>query len=107
MKKSLLFRRRVTVAFFDFLFILILLILLFAFFAFARPRAAGKEEALLYRVRFPLLREEYVSDIHIGDCVLDAVGKRSIGQVTDFEISPAMTEVYNRRSGRMRRVPPR
>ena len=98
------FRRgRLTVAVFDFLFILTALSLLVLFFAFARPRtAAGADTSLQYTLRFSLVCEEYVTDIHIGDTVIDAVGKRMLGRVTDFSVTPATTEVYDRTSGRMR-----
>ena len=96
-------RSRLTVAIFDFLFILILLSLLVGFFAFARPRTKkDADTTLLYTLRFSSLREEYVTDIHIGDSVLDAVGKREIGQVTNFSISPAVEEVYDPTSGSMK-----
>ena len=96
---------RMAVAFFDFLFILILLFLCVAFFFFARPRElAGNDTDLLYTVRFPCLRAEYATDIHTGDSVLDAVGKRQIGEVVSYSVTPALTETYDRTSGKMRRA---
>lgn len=88
----------------------ILLILFFVFFVLAvvflmRPNILHTGEVpLIYTVRFPLVRTAYTYGIEKGDSVLDAVGKREIGQVIDVTISPAMTETYDRTHGRLRSV---
>lgn len=89
------------------LFLLILLAsLLTAFFTAARPRRSLLErERLALTFHLPHLREEYVTDVHIGDRLLDAVGKRVLGDVCALSLSPAMTETYDREGGAVRRVP--
>lgn len=71
----------------------------------AKPRNLWKNDtALTYTIKLTAVRAEYTGDIHTGDRVLDAVGKREIGEVVDFTITPAMTETYSRNEKRMRMV---
>lgn len=87
----------------DCLILLLVLALLVTFLLFLRPRAGLLPDTdLLYTVRFPLVRAEYTEDIHTGNAVMDAVGKRQIGEVVSFSVSPAVTETYDRTTGKIR-----
>ena len=87
---------RAAVAVFDIFTVLILLLLCSAFLVALRPRTAQTSDTeIVYTVRFPRLREEYVAEIHEGDAVLDAVGKRSIGRVVSYTVEPAYGKSYD------------
>ncbi|MBQ8173846.1 MAG: DUF4330 family protein [Clostridia bacterium] len=88
-------------AFFVFLFIALACVLFYA----AKPRGILRPDTTLtYTVTFKTIRTEYTADIHEGDTVLDAVGKREIGRVVSYTVAPAMTETYSRRENRLRTV---
>lgn len=94
---------RLAVAIFDFLFILFILLLCFAFLFFARPHdLTGSDTDLLYTVRFSFLRTEHTTGICEGDAVLDAVGKRSIGELVSYTLEPARATAYDMQSGQGR-----
>ena len=96
---------RVAVACINTLMILIGALLFCGLIYAAKPRNLWKNDTTLtYTVKLTAIRAEYTGDIHIGDRVLDAVGKREIGEVVDFSITPAMTETYSRKENRMRMV---
>ena len=96
---------RVAVSCINALFVLLLVLLLCAFLYAARPKERFRSQIpLQYTVCCRTVREEYVSDIHVGDTVLDAVGKRTIGKVADFTVTPAKTEVYCRKENCLRTV---
>ena len=96
---------RVAVAIFDVFFFLLILLLCAALLVFSRPRIPTPTDELTYTVRFSRLRAEYTAEIHEGDAVLDAVGKRSIGRVLSYTLEPAYGDSYDRRSGKLRSAP--
>ena len=90
----------------DILTVICLVFLLVLFLYLLRP--AGwftPKEPLFCTVRFDMVREAYVTDIHRGDTVIDAAGKRTLGVVEDFTVTPAMTETYSRRTGALAMTP--
>ena len=87
----------------DFFLILVPLVLLILFFLSLSLRNRP-DTALRYTLRLYPVRTEYAGNVAIGDSLLDAVGKREIGRVVDIEVGPAMTDTYDRESGRMLRV---
>lgn len=105
MAKPLSRTDRAAVAVLDGFFLLVILLLCSALLVFSRPRIPASLDSLTYTVRFPHLREEYVTEIHEGDAVLDAVGKRSIGRVVSYTVEPALGNSYDKRSGTLRRTP--
>ena len=85
--------------------ILLPVLLLSAFIYAARPKEHFHSKTpLRYTISCRTVRQEYVTDIHAGDTVLDAVGKRTIGKVSDFTVTPATTEVYCREENCLRTV---
>ncbi len=62
------------------------------------------DTVLVYTVRLYPVREEYASVLAIGDRLLDSVQKCEIGEVVSFSRAPAMTETYDRETGRMKRT---
>ena len=91
---------RIAVACINALSLLLLLLLFFALVYAAQPRDHFRSGASLsYTLCCRAVRAEYVTDVHVGDTVLDAVGKRVIGHVKEYAVTPAVTEVYNRKSG--------
>ncbi len=96
---------RIAVACINTAIILIGALLFCGFIYAARPRHFSRDNlALTYTIQFSAVRAEYTGDIHAGDRVLDAVGKREIGEVVGFAISPAMTETYSRNENRLKMV---
>lgn len=96
---------RVAVACINTLILLVAALLFCGLLYAAKPRNLWQNDtALTYTVKLTAVRAEYTGDIHVGDTVLDAIGKREIGRVTAFSITPAMTETYSRRENRMRMV---
>ena len=102
MNKPLCERRMLAIL--NVLLVLVPILLLLLFLAALRPRSSP-DVALTYTLRFYPVREEYAANVRVGDAVLDAVGKRAIGEVIAVERTPAMTESYDRTQGRIRRVP--
>ncbi len=90
----------------DTLILFSLAALLLLFLAAARPRALDLHPLpISYTLRLSPLPAEYASALAVGDAVLDAVGKRQIGCVTSVKITPATTEVFDRKEKVRRRVP--
>lgn len=88
-------------AFFLILFSALFCLLLWA----AKPRSLSSPDTTLsYTLTVRGVRTEYVTDIHEGDTVLDAVGKRTIGQVSAYSVTPALTETYSRKDNCLRLV---
>ncbi len=105
MAKSKTRTDRVAVVIINTLTVLFLLALVCLFFYAARPRhLLGHDTSLSYTVTLNTVRAEYTTDIHVGDRVLDAVGKREIGRVESYKITPAVTETYSRRRNCLRAV---
>ena len=105
MKKSSSRTDRIAVACINTTIILIGVLLFCGLLYAAKPRNLWKNDTeLTYTVKLTAVRAEYTTDIHVGDRVLDAVGKREIGEVVAFAITPAMTETYSRNENRMRMV---
>ena len=105
MSKTLSRTDRAAVAVFDVFFFLLLLFLAAAVLAFLRPHISAPTAELTYSVCFSRIRTEYIADIHEGDAVLDAVGKRSIGQVIAYTAEPDYGNSYDRKSNRLCRAP--
>ena len=104
MEKELSRTERVTLTLLNILLVILPLFLLILFLLALAPRKMT-DTNLYYTLRFYPVREEYAGNVAVGDSVLDAVGKRVIGEVTAVERTPAMTESYDRTAGRVRRVP--
>ena len=85
--------------------ILIPLSLLVAFLASMRLSSpTAQDTTLIYTVTLPTVREEYTGGLRKDVPVLDAVSKRQIGRVLSYTVTPAVTQSYSRRAGRMRLV---
>ena len=95
-------RRALTIL--NILLVVLPLLLLLSFFLALAPRKIT-DTTLSYTLRFYPVREEYAAGAAVGDSVLDAVGKRVIGEVVAVERSPALTESYDASAGQIRRVP--
>ncbi len=90
----------------DALFFLLIGAALFLFLYAASPRSLfARSEPITYTLRLSPLREEYAHELSTGDTVLDAVGKRRIGSITEVSVAPATTDVYDRTARVRRRVP--
>lgn len=63
------------------------------------------DTTLVYTLRLFPIRAEYATAAAVGDRLLDAVGKREIGEVIGVSVAPALTDVYDREAKRMTRVP--
>lgn len=85
------------------LFVLVPIIFFVLLCLTLRVRSA-QDTALVYTVRLYPVRKELTFDIARGDRVLDSVQKCEIGEVLSFSRAPAVTEVYDRRTGRMQRA---
>lgn len=99
---SLRERRALTIL--NILLIVLPLLLLLLFFLAMAPRKIT-DTTLTYTLRFYPVREEYAAGAAVGDSVLDAVGKRVIGEVVAVERTPALTESYDAGAGKLRKVP--
>lgn len=64
----------------------------------------NNDTPLLYTVTLPAVRQEHIGGICLPAPVTDAVSKRPIGELVGCEITPAMTQSYSSRAGRMRLV---
>ena len=90
----------------DLLFFLLIGVGLVLFLFAASPRSLWtRAEPITYTLRLSPLREEYASELCVGDTVLDAVGKRQIGSIREITVLPATTDVFDRVARTRRRVP--
>ena len=86
------------------LFVLIPLVFFILLCVGLRVRHAT-DTALLYRVRLFPIKKELAAEVAVGDALLDGVQKCEIGEVVAFERQDALTEVYDRESNTMRKMP--
>lgn len=104
MEKTMSRRERCALTILNILLAVLPFLLLLLFFLALAPRKIT-DTTLTYTLRFYPVREEYATGATVGDSVLDAVGKREIGEVTAVERAPALTESYDADAGRICRVP--
>ena len=96
-------RERWTLTLFD-IFLFAIPLVLFLLFLFALSPRERADTTLTYTLRLYPIREEYASLVAVGDPLLDAVGKREIGEVLAVTCTPAMTDIYDRNAKEMKRV---
>ena len=103
MEKELSRAERAMLTILNVLLIVLPLSLLLLFILALAPRKIT-DTTLSYTLRFYPVREEYAGGVTPGDRVLDAVGKREIGEVVAVQRTPAMTDSFDRTEGRVKRV---